>query len=208
MPKAKARKRGKQSQPSSKKQTDWSAIRAEWDANQLSLAVIADAHGITAPAISMRASREGWPKRGEGTPPPTVKSIERAVEEQKPTEVYVIPPEHVNGPLMPFYRALQVLLHHRKQARRLAVMIDTLLDQIDARYRIAEERKRALRLDELKTLSAMQIQLVAAQEKLVKIERRAFGIQDSEAPSEVDTMNEGQLQRVFEVIKAALEDAA
>lgn len=178
---------------------DWEAIRQEWDVGQLDLREIARQHGITHQAILNRAKRKGWSPRPEKSAIVT-DIVTKHTQEAVPTTV-----TNPRIALTAFQRAIQLLTHHRKLMGMLRAELERCLaDVAELRQRRAE-RNQPFRLHEIDTILTSLAKAAQALAKLIPLERRAFGFDDSQAPSEFDALTEAQLDAVEQTIRKALE---
>lgn len=190
---------------------DWDSIRREYDEGALSLEMIAENHGLSSHrAITMRAQREGWPKReGSGL---DSKELAIAADQSEAGEPIVIPAGMRNR-MISFHRAMEYLLKNRKTIRELQTIVGTLTLHVVKHIQDAEKRpgdRRTgegagrLRLDEIRLVTSSTKDLITSQEKLDAMLRRSFGFKDHEAPSEFDGMTIEEQSAVVDLIRQAL----
>lgn len=183
-----------------KQATDWEQIRLEWDAGQLDVAEIARQNGVTGPAIFLRSKRKGWPPRPDRLP--VVTQLVTAATRDGPA---------VTNPriaLTAFHRAIQLLLRHRRFLGMLSGEFEQCFLDIQAIRAKKRERGQTLRLDEVETILTCVAKAAQAVAKLIPLERRAFGFDDHQAPSEFDGLTETELDAVEQTFRKALGVAA
>ena len=179
-----------------KRVTDWVTIETEWTLGQLDIAEIARQHGVTRAAIHARAKRKGWPQRAEKVPCVThlVTSVTRDAD----------PVTQMRVALTGFHRVICLLHRHRAMLGRLSDEFVLCMDDISQyRARVAA-RDGNLRLDEIETIMNMVARASQALHRLIPLERRAFGVLDSEGPSEFDAMTEEELAAIENTVNKAL----
>jgi hypothetical protein len=179
---------------------DWDQIRVEWDAGQLDIAEIARQNGVTGPAISLRAKRKGWPPR-----PPKTALVTQLVTAATRDGPAVTNPRIA---LTAFHRAIQLLLRHRRFLGMLSTEFEQCFMDIQAIRAKKRERGQTLRLDEVEGIMNCVAKAAQAVAKLIPLERRAFGFDDSQAPSEFDGLTESELDAVEQTFRKALGLAA
>ena len=205
-----ARKRGKAAKSkragAPKPAIDWDSIRAEWDEGQLSLPNIAATHGLSHNAILMRAKRQGWPPR----PNPQVYTQAQAATSALEFESgeIVIHPAGIREAKLSFLRVIEVMIDQRVSLMRLARLGHRLENHLDKHITMAEARPGdkaygggQLRPDEMRVLAGVFRDLVNAKERLHRMIRLSFGIQDGEAPSEFDTWTPEQIAAIVALLR-------
>lgn len=115
--------------------TDWSAIRRLYTAGALTLARIAEKHGISAERIARRSRRDGWPPRLRRTSAaregPADKLAAKKAGEARKRGPPPAPPHAVKREVpLP---AATTLKARRALVRRLYKAIDTKLKQMERR---------------------------------------------------------------------------
>lgn len=186
-----------------KSKFDWEGAKLEYDLGQLSLAAIAEKFGMAdASTVSARAKRHGWGER------PEVSTIVKAIVNDPPRDGYAL----TNTPrlaLSAFDRVLALLHRHRRQMGTIAAGAELLLADV-AEYRdlvlsgVGKKVPRKLRLDEMDTIATILAKTSQAVARLVPLERRAFGLNDQEGPSEFDGFSQVELEALMNMCQQAL----
>lgn len=182
---------------------NWEEIKAEYDLGQLSLEAIAAKHGMPdSSAIRQRKKRHGWGER------PEVSEIVREIVRNPPREGYAVTTTPRIA-LMAFDRVLALLHRHRGQLAALdKVITECFADIARIRKRIQEGYKgkpgRDLNLLEVDGIATIAAKLSQAMSRAIPLERRAFGLNDAEGPSEFDALTQEQLEQLMAVIQERL----
>lgn len=146
-------------------QTNWTVIEQEYRAGQLSLRAIASAHGITAPAISQKAKREGWQRNlAESVRQRTKAKIAKAtlkVNEDSDDNIVETASE----------RAKRVGLEHIKSLQRYRNLADKLYRSLD-RTEVDDDNQDKF----ARTLNSAADVLA----KIIKMERQALNMEEIE----------------------------
>jgi hypothetical protein len=180
-----------------RKVIDWDAIRTEWDLGQLDVREIARQHGIDHSSIVKRAQRKGWPARPEKSEVVT----DLATKMTREASVVTNNPRFA---LTAFSRVISLLLRHRKMLGRLDSEIERCLDDV-ARIRfVSESGGLLLQLGEVDTIMTIVAKASQALARLAPLERRAFGLTDTDGPSEFDALSNEQLEAVDATVRRAL----
>lgn len=188
MPKKKAKAR---------KPVDWNSIRVEWETSKVEKALLANRYGVTSQAIDMRRKREGWAER-----PDTLSTPNKIVLHPAPA------PTGSSGHLLAFHRVLELMARHRAHYARINAQVDQILDDIDRHRSNAKTKNgepRPLSLQEADTIAGMLGKLAMVTSRLIPMERRAFGLQDQEAPSEFDALTEDQVLQLESILRQVME---
>jgi hypothetical protein len=178
---------------------DWVAIKVEWDAGQLSIRELALQFGIPDHSVILKhAMRKGWGPR------PKLSEIVTDIVTRTQggdNQVVTMSPRVA---LQAFERVIQLLLRHRRMAGSLADEIESCIKDL---AQLRDEQRltgKKWRLYELESRMAIAARGAAALKNLAPIERRAFGIQDNEGPSEFDGFSQDQLEALSNMIQKAL----
>lgn len=179
---------------------DWNAIETEWNLGQLSLRTIAELHGngIQHTAILIRAKRKGWPPR-----PEKMAIVTDAVTALANQDNAVTP----RLALASFERVIAVLIRHRKQIKLVSDEVERCMADI-AKYRARAEsglNSRGMTIQDTENIANIIIKLAHVVARLVPLERKAFGLTDTDGPSEFDAMTTEQHEAIEGAIRRALE---
>lgn len=178
---------------------DWRAVRADYEAGDLTVEQVAQAHGTTASAIKKRAQREKWKR---------VKQPEAAqFQRQKPLRELIVAPaatgddagpargvDEDNDPPAP-QTPVEVILAHRRAAGRARALSERLITELETQTRglamfhaLIEEAHagggvngamvRAMLREFLSTGHRAKVlsYITKSLSELVNVEREAFGI--------------------------------
>jgi hypothetical protein len=173
----------------------WAEVRAEYEAGMLSLRAISAAHGISESAIRSRARREMWPERA------VVSEEVRAVVRSAHNAGQDGPRPRIA--LLAFERVLDLIRSHRQFAGSGRRAAESLLAHLDAYLTQRTEGGRTLTLREMGQVASIIQKYSSAVASLVPVERRLFGLDDRELPSEFDMLTPDDLA----LLSARIRDA-
>lgn len=173
----------------------WEKIKAEWEAGQLDVSVIAKAHGVSAPAIFKRAAKEAWPPR-----PTQTDVVTTLVTTLHETEQVVTNPR---AALMTFERAIRLLREHREDISTLRLAMRACADRIEKMVGEKAGKQGWTLKSETMVMGALR-DYANALARVVPLERRAFGFTDEDGVSELDGMTEEELAAVEAQFRKAL----
>ncbi|WOB06479.1 hypothetical protein [Piscinibacter gummiphilus] len=200
-----------------KREPNWAQIEADYRAGIKPLRQIGEEHGITHGAINKRAKRDGWARdlKAQIVAKAEAKVSKAAVSREVSTDTKVTEQEVVEANAELQY---QIRMEHRSDIKRTRKLFQALLDQLETAvdadgksligklFAVVHQpvddpndqggEKRAARMAELleKVLSLPSNiksakELTDMLEKLVNMERKAFGIDDDNGGgSEVDKL--------------------
>lgn len=179
-----------------RKEIDWQSIRAEWEAGSLAIREIARQYGVSDGAVRKRAKLEAWPPRKEVAE--IVRSVVRKTQPANQTE-------QVRTALTVFERCISLLHRHRQMLGALDAQWIFLLDECHRTVDHKRKIGRPFTLKELAILADIITKCAQALNRLIPLERRAFGMTDQDGPSEFDVMTPQQIEAVENTIRKALE---
>ena len=156
-----------------RKPVDWEAIEREYRAGQLSVREIARIHGVAHPTIVQRAKRYGWIQdksetirtaiRTKTSAPSTTAGTTEALSRVVDTAVE---------------RGVQIVRGHQVLVSRLLAITDHMTTFLE-RY-IAGEDPQPLLFGERESPSACLLRTTEAAERLVKLERQAWNLDEKD----------------------------
>ena len=170
---------------------DWDAVRAEWEAGQLSVKELARQFGVTPGAIHKRAERHAWPPRPEGFVTPFVTP-------QADCHPPVTNPQAVA--LQSFERVIQLMLRHRGRLKWLNDELEQLMVEAEAGRSGAKPYTQA----ELESRASFLARVAGLMDRLNEMERAAFGLTPTDLPSEADTFSSEQLELIQSMVRSVL----
>jgi hypothetical protein len=180
----------------------WEAIRQEWEAGSLSVALLAKQYGVSRQAIMKRARTEAWPTRPEqGLVTAQVTSSIKAV-----TPVTNV--ESTRVMLTSFHRVMLLLLRHRKLIAQLSAEWEDLFEMLSVVKERLRNQKRGVHqgatLDDLESVANILTKASIALAKIVPLERQAFGLTDKDGPSEFDQLTDEQIEALDRHVRKVL----
>ena len=178
-----------------RKQIDWEKIRIQYSAGVLSVRDIAEEHGITHVYILKKAKKENWPRDLSAKIQARADQlVTKSGVTEKVTNDPVLEREAIESNALAI---ANIRLSHRKDIQnllkifeKLRAMLEAKLDHNDLLVMIGEAMANPERFDrqneiyhkiiELPGLSDSYKKIVETFEKLVKLQREAFGIKSGE----------------------------
>jgi hypothetical protein len=203
------------------KDVDWTQIKAEWLAGQVSLRQLARNHGVSARAIDKRAEKEGWPDRRpvvrRRSAPKNRRSAQTASADQGDTADLLVPQPLIVSDLAlvhPLERVFDLLDRQRARSQMVLGSLDVLLAGL------AQMQRRRLDLQEagedipppmLSGMMLAEAELLKKASDIMRVlhveQRRLFGLAE-DLPNEVDRLSPDQLQRLRHALRRALYEVS
>lgn len=178
---------------------DWEAIEKDHRSGIMSIAAIAEKHGVSSSQIKLKAKKEGWAR--------DLSSAIRARAKAKVAQIDVqeLVDQSASESASKSARLIQqaieeasdvaagVIIRHRadirlqqERAGRLEALFDGMLDKVPATIKDDEAEIEALNVGDVFKLSQTFKAIVETRAKLMDKEREAFGIEDGSAPGGSD----------------------
>lgn len=201
-----------------KKSPEWTAIRREWDAGQLTVVTIARLHGdgITPQAINNRAKREGWtfPRPVTNGRVPGLVSPPHAVTETVTDRNETSKQTSASDPsvaLALFGRVMGVLMTERRDLREIDDHYSWLMGRIRAKREAidaggAGRAKGSMSLKEMQMFGALLKDLAITKKTVIPLIRRAYGLTDEDGPSELDKLSDETLSAAEAKLREVLAE--
>lgn len=178
---------------------DWEAIEKDHRSGIMSIAAIAEKHGVSSSQIKLKAKKEGWAR--------DLSSAIRARAKAKVAQIDVqeLVDQSASESAIKSAKLIQqaieeasdvaagVIIRHRadirlqqERAGRLEALFDGMLDKVPATIKDDEAEIEALNVGDVFKLSQTFKAIVETRAKLMDKEREAFGIEDGSAPGDSD----------------------
>jgi hypothetical protein len=208
------------------REIDWSAIRAEWIAGQLSIRQLARAHGLSDRAIRNKAERDNWPARKvpvrRSAPNKRRSAVRKSADHGDLSPIPSTPlavPTKVEL-VHPIERVFALMEGQRTRIQKLLGVVDSLFKELEQLLLVADlddspndegegvGEKKPGRSSPGKTLKLkleITTQLAGVLRILHMEERRVFGIAE-DIPTELDRMSPEELRGLREVIRRYMKE--
>lgn len=178
---------------------DWEAIEKDHRSGIMSIAAIAEKHGVSSSQIKLKAKKEGWTRDLSSAIKARAKAKVAQIDVQELVEQSASESASKSARLI--QQAIEeasdvaagVIVRHRadirlqqERAGRLEALFDGMLDKVPATVKGDEGEVEALNVADVFKLSQTLKAIVETRTKLIDKEREAFGIEDGSAPGDSD----------------------
>lgn len=159
---------------SDRKPVDWEAVEREYRAGLLSVREIGKAACVSHVAVLKRAKREGW-----------VQNLAARVREEVTARLVTADVTASNSREVVSavaIRTVDIVIRHRADISRLINVVGGLIADLEADAKLDPSERMSI-----KDRAVIVESLTRSQERMVKLERQAFGVDDGSTPDDPAT---------------------
>lgn len=180
----------------------WDKVRFEWEEGVMAINAIGRLYGLNESTIRTRAKRGGWKDRKKISEHTAL--IRAELHDYQDSQVQKAEITRVS--LMTFDRVIQLLLRHRGLLHSINGSLTAQIDRVNKLISEKLAKGERFNLAQEKMIASLFKDIVDTLEKLIRMERQAFGIGPSDDPSEFDVMTPAEMDKIVATVKEALNE--